>query len=77
MTKPLFSSTLLDASPTQYTLTAGDAERIATVIDAKLAPSTRQVYASVWRLWEQWRRGSGIIALPVISAVDCERDRSP
>lgn len=64
MTNPLINSTVLGASPTRYALTAGDADRIATAVDAELAPSTRQVYASAWRLWEWWCQTRGIAALP-------------
>jgi hypothetical protein len=41
MTNPPFSPSIPDASPTPYALTACDAERIATAVDAGLAPSTR------------------------------------
>jgi hypothetical protein len=45
-------------------LTASDAERIATAIEAELAPSTRRTYAVAWRVWERWCRGRGINPLP-------------
>lgn len=45
-------------------LTARDAERVATALEANLAASTRTVYASAWRQWEAWCRRRGITALP-------------
>lgn len=45
-------------------LTASDAERIATAIEAELAPSTRETYACGWRQWERWCQGRGIAPLP-------------
>lgn len=45
-------------------LTASDAERIAAAVDAELAASTRETYASAWRQWERWCRGRGIQPLP-------------
>jgi len=45
-------------------LTASDAERIATAIEAELAPSTRQMYAGAWRQWERWCEGRGLNPLP-------------
>lgn len=45
-------------------LTARDAERVATALDANLAASTRIVYASAWRQWESWCRQRGITPLP-------------
>ena len=35
-------------------LTARDAERVAAALEAELAASTRIVYASAWRQWEEW-----------------------
>jgi len=64
MTNSLFSSTVPESPPTPYGLTAGDAERIAIAVDAELAPSTRQMYASAWRLWKRWCQTRGIVALP-------------
>ncbi|HZK36787.1 MAG TPA: hypothetical protein VFC57_07545, partial [Aeromicrobium sp.] len=37
-------------------LTARDAERVATALEANIAASTRTVYASAWRQWEAWCR---------------------
>lgn len=45
-------------------LTATDAERIATAVEAELAASTRETYACGWRQWERWCRGRGMPALP-------------
>jgi len=45
-------------------LTAADAERIATAIEAELAPSTRETYACGWRQWARWCEGRGISPLP-------------
>jgi hypothetical protein len=48
----------LNPAPARAVLTAIDAGRIATTIEAELAPSTREMYASAWRQWERWcRRG--------------------
>jgi hypothetical protein len=58
-------------------LTATDAERIATAIEAELAPSTRATYAVAWRQRDQWCRGRGIAPLPAppeaLAAVLAER----
>lgn len=45
-------------------LTATDAERIATAVEAELAVSTRETYACGWRQWERWCRGRAIPPLP-------------
>ena len=45
-------------------LTAGDVERIATVINAELSAATRAAYASSWRNWEAWCRARGVLPLP-------------
>ena len=45
-------------------LTATDAERIALAVAAELAPSTREEYASGWRIWARWCAGRGIDSLP-------------
>lgn len=45
-------------------LTATDAERIATAVEAELAASTRETYDCGWRQWERWCRGRGIQSLP-------------
>jgi len=64
MTNPPTSPTAIDPTPAKPVLTASDAERIATAIEAELAPSTREMYASAWRQWERWCRGRGLDALP-------------
>jgi integrase len=58
------TSPVLDSTPSHAALTASDAERIATAIEAELAPSTRQLYAGAWRQWERWCHGRGLNALP-------------
>ena len=50
--------------PAQVGLTAADAERIATAVEAELAASTRKTYAIAWRQWERWCSGRGIPPLP-------------
>jgi hypothetical protein len=55
--------TILDPAP-RTVLTEADAGRIATAIEAELAPSTRDMYAGAWREWERWCRGRGLKALP-------------
>lgn len=45
MTNPLTNPEELPLSSTGVSLTASDAERIATAIEAELAPSTRRTYA--------------------------------
>lgn len=45
-------------------LTATDAERIATAVEAELAASTRETYAIAWRQWERWCSGRDIEPLP-------------
>lgn len=62
MTNP--SSTAIEASPTHPELTASDAERIATAVEAELALSTRQTYDISWRQWERWCSGRGLHPLP-------------
>ncbi|KRF14022.1 hypothetical protein ASG90_14635 [Nocardioides sp. Soil797] len=49
---------------TDVPLTTADAERIATAVEAELAPSTRATYDCAWRQWEGWCRGRGIDPLP-------------
>ena len=63
MTNPLLIATVLDAPP-RAVLTEADAGRIATAIEAELAPSTRAMYAGAWRQWERWCRVRGLDALP-------------
>lgn len=48
----------------QVGLTAADAERIATAVEAELAASTRETYAIAWRQWERWCSGRDINPLP-------------
>lgn len=67
MTNPLLISSVLDAPP-RALLTEADAGRIATAIEAELAPSTRAMYAGAWRQWERWWRGRGLAALPAAPA---------
>jgi hypothetical protein len=64
MTNPPSTPNLLDPTQASPALTAGDAERISTAIEAELAPSTRQMYAGAWRQWERWCQGRGLQALP-------------
>src|SRR3546814_884249 len=64
MTNPRTSPDELPLPRARSALTVGDAERIATAIEAELAPSTRAMYANSWRQWERWCRGRGITALP-------------
>lgn len=56
MTNPLLIPIVLDAPP-RALLTEADAGRIATAIEAELAPSTRAMYAGAWRQWDRWCRG--------------------
>jgi integrase len=65
MTNPLISpEDQLPLPHARVPLTASDAERIATAIEAELAPSTRAMYAAAWRVWERWCRERGINTLP-------------
>jgi hypothetical protein len=64
MTNSLNNSDELPSLRTGVPLTASDAERIATAIEAELAPSTRRTYAVAWRVWERWCRGRGVNPLP-------------
>jgi hypothetical protein len=52
MTKPPTRTTDLDPAPARAVLTASQRERFVTAIEAELAPSTLQMYASVWRQWQ-------------------------
>lgn len=45
-------------------LTARDAARVAAAVEAEIAASTRIVYASAWRKWEEWCGVRGITAMP-------------
>ncbi|MFT4262031.1 MAG: tyrosine-type recombinase/integrase [Nocardioides sp.] len=38
--------------------------RIAAALEADIAPSTRKIYATMWRHWATWCTGRGIAALP-------------
>jgi hypothetical protein len=62
--EPTYQHHDLDPTPASSELTASDAERIATAIEAELAPSTREMYAGAWRQWERWCRGRGLDPLP-------------
>jgi integrase len=64
MTNPRTSADELPPPRSLVPLTVSDAERIATAIEAELAPSTRAMYANSWRQWERSCRGRGITALP-------------
>lgn len=41
-----------------------DIAAVAAAVAAARAPSTRRVYASAWRAWEQWCAGRGYAPLP-------------
>lgn len=45
-------------------LTPADTARIAAAIAAGQADSTRAVYASAWRRWEQWCAAREIVPIP-------------
>lgn len=64
MTNPLIRLEELPLPDFRAGLTATDAERIATAIEAELAPSTRETYACGWRQWDRWCEGRGIAPLP-------------
>lgn len=67
MTTPLTTLTSSAEPPLPHArvgLTATDAERIATAVEAELAASTRETYACGWRQWERWCRGRDINPLP-------------
>jgi integrase len=64
MTNSLIRLEELPLTRSGVALTASDAERIATAIDAELAASTRATYAAGWRTWERWCQGRGFDALP-------------
>lgn len=68
MTNPPLIPTVLDPAPLRTMLTEADAERIATAIEAELAPSTRYMYAGAWRQWERWCRERGLNAMPAAPA---------
>jgi hypothetical protein len=54
------------SSPTDLPggLTAEDAARITTAINAAYAASTRSVYGHQWRAWERWCTARGFTPLP-------------
>lgn len=64
MTNPLTSPDEPPLLRTRAPLTASDAERIATAVEAELAASTRETYSNGWRQWERWCRGRGVNPLP-------------
>lgn len=64
MTTPSTAPTEPPLTHTRVGLTATDAERIATAVEAELAASTRETYACGWRQWERWCRGRDINPLP-------------
>ena len=64
MTTPLTAPADPPLTRARAGLTASDAERIATAVEAELAASTRGTYACGWRQWERWCRGRGIPPLP-------------
>lgn len=64
MTTPPITTEAPPFTGARIPLTALDAERIATAVDAELAASTRATYACGWRQWEHWCRGRGINPLP-------------
>ncbi len=64
MTNSLIRLEELPLADSRVALTAGDAERIATAIEAELAASTRATYDCAWRQWDRWCQGRGINPLP-------------
>ncbi len=64
MTNSLTSPDELPLPRTGASLTATDAERIATAIESELATSTREAYNCAWRQWARWCSGRGINPLP-------------
>src|SRR3546814_18331127 len=59
MTNPRTSPDELPLPRARSALTVGDAERIATAIDAELAPSTPAMYAHRWPPWRSEGRRVG------------------
>ncbi len=57
MTNPPTAPEQLPLSRARASLTASDAERIATAIEAELAASTRATYDCAWRQWDRWCQG--------------------
>lgn len=64
MTTPLTDPAEPPLTHARVGLTATDAERIATAVEAELAASTRETYACGWRQWEHWCQGRDINPLP-------------
>jgi hypothetical protein len=64
MTTPLTTPAEPPLPRARVGLTAADAERIATAVEAELAASTCETYACGWRQWERWCRGRDINPLP-------------
>ena len=64
MTNPPTAPEQLPLSRARASLTASDAERIATAIEAELAASTRATYDCAWRQWDRWCQGRGMNPLP-------------
>ena len=64
MTNSLIRPEELPLPDSGVSLTASDAERIATAIEAELAASTRATYDCAWRQWDRWCQGRGINPLP-------------
>lgn len=64
MTSPLTTPAEPPLPGARVCLTATDAERIATAVEAEIAASTRETYACSWRQWERWCSGRGIQPLP-------------
>jgi integrase len=64
MTNPSSTFIVPAEAHSRPTLTAGDAQRIASAIEAELAPGTRGMYSNGWRQWERWCRERGINPLP-------------
>jgi integrase len=64
MTNSLIRLEELPLPDSGVSLTASDAERIATAIEAELAASTRATYDCAWRQWDRWCQGRGINPLP-------------
>jgi hypothetical protein len=60
MMSPPSTPNLLDPIRASPALTPGDAERVATAIEAEHAPSSRRMCAGAWRQWERWCQGRGL-----------------
>lgn len=64
MTNSLIRLEELPLADPGVALTAADAERIATAIEAELAPATRVAYDCGWRQWDRWCQDRGLDPLP-------------